>query len=62
MTINFSMKFGNNKISNDEECPFLPKLLPFESIELFPTYDDIAAINEQISKLTIDINTQALRV
>jgi len=56
------MKFGNNKISNDEECPFLPKLLPFESIELFPTYDDIAAINEQISKLTIDINTQALRV
>ena len=52
----------NSNINYDEEHLFLPELLPFGQIELFPTYGDLAALNEQISKLTIDVNTQALRV
>ena len=56
------MNCVNDEINNNEECPLLPELLPFKTIELFLTYSDIAAPNEQITKLTIDVNTQALTV
>jgi len=55
------MNFVNDEINNNEGCTLLPELLQFETIELFPTYSDIVALNEQIIKLTIDVNTQALR-
>ena len=56
------MYFINDEVNINEGCPLLPKLIPLESIDLFPTYSELAALNEQITKLTKGVNTQALRV
>ena len=34
----------------------------FEPIDLFPTHQDLIKLSNQIDKLTIDVNTQNLRV
>ena len=56
------MNFINNNINNDEGCPLLPELFPLETVDLFPTFNDIAALNDQITTLSIDVNTLALRI
>ena len=56
------MNFIANAIDIDEGYHLLPKLFPIETVDLFPTFSDIAALNDQIAKLSIDLNTQALRI
>ena len=41
------MNFVNDEVNINEGCP----LLPFETIELFPTYSDIVDLNEQITQI-----------
>ena len=58
----FSIDFNNSEVNINEGCLLLPELYPFETVELFPTYRDIDALNVQIAKLSIDLNTQALSI
>jgi len=56
------MNVDNALLLNDEGCPIFPEILPISPVDLLPTFCDIAALNEQIEKLSIDINTQSFRV
>ena len=47
---------------SDEPCPLLSELPILKSVDLFITYQDLANLNDQISRINIDINTQNLRV
>ena len=46
----------------DDACPILTEMTYLEPLDLFPTYQYITKLNDQISKLTIDLNTQNPRV
>ena len=56
------MNFINDELNVNEECQLFPELFPIETIELFPTFNSLDILNDQIAKLTIDINTQALKI
>ena len=56
------MNYNNINLNLTDECPRLHDMIPFENIDLFPSYHDIAILNDQIAKLTIDLNTQSLRI
>ena len=45
-----------------EPCPLLYEIPNLESIDLVLTYQDIATLNDLISRINLDINTQNLRV
>ena len=45
-----------------EPCPLLADPPTLESVDLFPTYQDLVTLNDQISRRNLDINTQNLRV
>ena len=51
--------------SMNEACPTLSDMtdtMYFETLDLFPTYNNIRMISDQIDKLMVDLNTQHLRV
>ena len=54
------MNYNNINLNLTDECPTLPDLILFENIDLIPSYHDIATLNDQITKLCIDLNTQSL--
>ena len=56
------MNVDNGLLLNDEGCQILIDIIPLGPVDLFPTYNYIAALNKQIGKLEIDINTQSLRL
>ena len=56
------MNLDNNLLLNDEGFPTLPEIFPVDSMEIFLNFSDITALNDQIAKLNIDLNTQSLRV
>jgi len=51
------MNYNNINLNMNEECPILPDLIPLKNIDLFPSYHDIATLNNQVAKLSIDLNT-----
>ena len=55
------MEFNNFDFSN-EGFPILPETLSLNPPDLLSPPNDIAALTSQIEKLSIDINTQSLRV
>ena len=57
-----SMSFNNNNLNLNDECPVLPDLIPLESIDLFPSYLDITILYDRITSLSIELNTQSLRI
>ena len=51
--------------STNEACPTFSDMtdtMYLETLNLFSTHHDICKISDQIDKLTIDLNTQHLRV
>jgi len=56
------MSFNNTNINLNDEYPVLPDLIPLESIDLVPPYLDITTLNDGITSLSIELNTQSLRI
>jgi len=56
------MSFNNTNINLIDECPVLPELIPLENLDLVPSYLDITTLNDRITSLSFEVNTQSLRI
>jgi len=56
------MNFDDELLINDKGCPILTELLPIDSVDLFPEHDHIITLSNRVEQLSIEVNTQSLKV
>ena len=52
----------NDVLYFSDECPLLPYMTLFDTTDLFPNNDELAALTKRVEQLHIDINRQNLKV
>ena len=53
---------NDNLLLNNEECPILTDTFQFNPLEIFQSPEDVLSLSKQIENLSLEINTQGLKV
>lgn len=56
------MNENNKFLYYSDECPLLPELAPFDTVDLFPNNDEVMGLSKMVEQLNIEVNTQNLKV
>ena len=62
MYLNYSLSRDNNILTDIDEMPFFCEMIPSDPPNICPMPNEMIALNKQLDKFSIDINTQSLRI
>ena len=53
---------SDDLLLNNDDCSLLNDTFQFNLLELFPSHDDVLSLSKQVEHLSLEINTQGLKV